>query len=297
MYAFGLPERRYLAHDGTSLAYWISRPPPETDTGYTVVLANGIGIARAVWRDFVQALRTRFTLVFWDYRCFYRSEIPADLRHLTLEDHARDIAGILEQESLQRVIMVGWSMGVQVSVESWRFASHRQVGFVLMNGTPGETLDTAFYLPGLRLWVPPLSRYLSHRHPERLRGVFSRVFRKELTLLMRSTRAVTSDVDMPMLEQLLEEYASLDFGVYFLILSSLGLHRPTHLEHIQVPALVLVGASDMFTPPVAGRKLARRLPKAELVQHPRGSHYMLIEYPHDLLAQLEAFFAQRVMNL
>lgn len=297
MNAFGLSERRHLAHDGTSIAYWISRPPPATDTGFTVVLANGIGIARAVWRDFVAALGARFTLVFWDYRCFYRSEVPADLHRLTLEDHARDIAGILEQEALERVIMLGWSMGVQVSVESWRFASHRQVGFVLMNGTPGQTLDTAFHLPGLRLWVPPLSRYLSRRHPDRLRGVFSRVFRRELTLLMRSTRAVTPDVDVPMLERLLEEYATLDFGVYFLILSSLGLHRPTHLEHMDVPALVLVGASDLFTPPVAGRKLAKRLPKAELVQHPRGSHYMLIEYPQDLLAQLEAFLAQRVMNL
>lgn len=296
MEQFGIPEQHYTAHDNTRLSYWISRPPVSRDTGLTLVLANGIGISREVWAPFVAAFRDRYTLLFWDYRAFYRSQIPKDLKNLTLEDHGRDVEGILAQECLDKVVMIGWSMGVQVSLESWRFASHRLQGLILMNGTPGRTYETAFGLPGLSVWVPPVTNYLMKRHPHRLNQLKGKIFRRELGPVMRATGVVSRDVNMPLLHLILEEYARLDFGVYFHLLNALQHHDPRHLEQIRVPVLVLIGERDNFTPPVAGKKLHSHLPKAELDRLPFGTHYMILEYPEQLQQKIERFLSHRVLH-
>lgn len=291
---FGIPEKRYLTHDGIPLSYWVSRPNPAKDSGVTLCLANGIGISRLVWQDVVTAFRERYTLLFWDYRSFYRSATPPDPSHLRLEHHARDVAGLLALEKLERVVMIGWSMGVQVSLESWRFAGARQVGFVLMNGTSGRTFDTAFGLPGLIYWIPPLTEYLSRRHPHHLNRVLPNVFRKELSGVMQTAGVVARNVDRVLLERILEEYAQLDFGVYFYILNSLGRHAPAHLGRIQVPALVLVGGEDTFTPPLAGKVLRSSLPLAELERIEHGTHYMILEFQQEIRKLIEVFLENRV---
>lgn len=291
---FQIPEKRYVAHDGTVVSYWLSRPPAHSDQGLTLVLANGIGISRLVWQDLVETFRDRYTLLFWDYRSFYRSATPRDLARLTLADHGRDIAGILEAEKLRDVVMIGWSMGVQVSLEAWRFAGHRLRGMVLMNGTAGRTFDTAFGVPGLVYWVPPLTRYLMTRHPRPLNRVMKGLFRKELEKVMRGTGIVSRDVDRLKLQRLLEEYAKHDFSVYFRLLNELGHHTPDHLEQIKVPALVLVGEKDTFTPPLAGKRLKNALPMAELDRVKRGTHYMIIEYSEQIGSRIERFIDERV---
>lgn len=294
MEQFGIPERRYLAHDGTEISYWISRPDPSKDSGFTLMLANGIGISREVWQPFVNAFRDRFTLIFWDYRAFYRSQIPRSVQNLSIEDQGRDVEGILAQEGLSQVVMVGWSMGVQVSLESWRFAAHRLRGLILMNGTPGRTYETAFGLPGLSVWVPPVTRYLMKRHPHRLNQLKGTVFRRGLGPIMRATGVVSRDVNMSMLHVLLEEYARLDFSVYFHLLNALQHHDPQHLAQIHVPVLVLVGDRDNFTPPTAGKRLHGSLPKAELERLPLGTHYMILEYPEQIQQKIEQFISRRV---
>lgn len=291
---FGIPEKRFVTHDGIPLSYWISRPDPSRDSGLTLCLANGIGISRLVWQDIVTAFRDRCTLLFWDYRSFYRSATPPDPSQLKLECHARDAAGLLAHEKLEQVVMIGWSMGVQVSLESWRFAGHRQVGFVLMNGTSGRTFDTAFGVPGLIYWIPPLTEYLSRKHPHHLNRVLPNVFRRELSGVMQTAGVVARNVDRVLLERILEEYAQLDFGVYFYILNSLGRHAPAHLGRIKVPALVLVGSEDTFTPPLAGKVLRSALPLAELERIEHGTHYMILEFQQEIRKLIEGFLENRV---
>jgi pimeloyl-ACP methyl ester carboxylesterase len=292
---FGLPEHRIVSHDGTRIAYWISRPPPDKDTGIALAFSNGIGISRIVWQDYLAALRHRFTVMFWDYRSFYRSDRPADLHRLAIEDHARDLAAILEAEDLTRTVLVGWSMGVQVSIEAWEHARARIAGLVLMNGTAGRTFDTAFGLPGLIYWVPPVTRFLSRQYPHHLNRIMPYVFRKDTAKALKVTGVVGPTIDLELLGRILDEYGTHDYGIYFHLLNELGYHAPDHLESIDVPALVLVGGRDAFTPPVTGKKLRHRLKNAELEQIDDGTHYMLMEFPAKIRARLEQFVEARVL--
>ena len=56
---------------------------------------------------------------------------------------------------------------------------------------------------------------------------------------------------------------------------------------VQVPSLVLVGASDRLTPPSLGRQLGSILPKAQLVEMPDAGHMLVLERPQQT-AQLIA---------
>jgi pimeloyl-ACP methyl ester carboxylesterase len=61
-----------------------------------------------------------------------------------------------------------------------------------------------------------------------------------------------------------------------------ALHRHSAediLRHIKAPTLVIVGDKDNFTPPWLGRVMASRIPVAELVVVPGGTHGTIIEEP------------------
>ena len=53
---------------------------------------------------------------------------------------------------------------------------------------------------------------------------------------------------------------------------------------IQSPTLVMVGDSDLITPPVQARELARQL------SHTDAGHMVLLEQPGILAREMEAFF-------
>ena len=289
----GFEERRHEADDGTSVAYWINDSPASADTAEqgkpAIVLSNGIGCPRIVWQDLVSALGTDFTMIFWDYRGTFRSAVPRERTRLHLSDHARDIAGIIRREGLKKVVVLGWSMGVQVNLELWPLIGETMVGMVAINGSGGSTFDTALGVPGLAWWVPPLTHYLGTRHHALLNRILSTLFRTELLFVLRAAGLVGKHVDREMLAALIRGYARHDYDIYFRMLSGLGLHDPKHLGDIRCPVLILAGGRDILTPPITSKRLRARLPNAELKIRPDGTHFMPLEAPRWIRREVEAF--------
>ena len=65
--------------------------------------------------------------------------------------------------------------------------------------------------------------------------------------------------------------------------------RP-NLHKVIAPALVLVGAEDVLTPPFQSVEMAELMPNAKLRILPRGSHGLVAEYTDDVVAAIKAFF-------
>ncbi len=63
------------------------------------------------------------------------------------------------------------------------------------------------------------------------------------------------------------------------------------LEEIPVPALVLVGAKDVLTPPELAREMAAAIPSAALVEVPGSGHLSTMERPDAVTAALRAWLA------
>ena len=77
-------------------------------------------------------------------------------------------------------------------------------------------------------------------------------------------------------------------------LEKLGEHDASDvLAQIDVATLVIAGDRDLFTPRSQAERMARRIPGAEIMVVPGGTHYVAVEYPELVNLRIEKFFRER----
>jgi pimeloyl-ACP methyl ester carboxylesterase len=65
------------------------------------------------------------------------------------------------------------------------------------------------------------------------------------------------------------------------------------LPFVDVPALIIAGSRDFFTPRSAAERMARRIRGAEIMLIPGATHYAALEYPEMVNLRLEKFWRER----
>jgi len=265
----------------------------------TLMLANGLGGRLYAWKPLIDELGERYRLITWDYRGLFDS--PYDVvSRLSVRDHAEDALAILDAEGIERAVWVGWSMGVQVSLEAASIRPERFAGLVLLNGTYGHVFSSGFQ-PWFR--IPLLPRYLHEvtewvrKHPgvsRLLAGLSKRGTAVTLGLfwLVAGRRALGL---RPLLEQYTDDvYKPENFPNFLRLFQELDAHSAYHhLPRLRIPALVISGRFDVLTPPYQSREMARRLPDADHEHVRKGSHFVLLERPEQVLPRIERFLRER----
>jgi len=104
-----------------------------------VLLCDGIGCDGYVWRYLRPDLPERFGL-HPHYRGHGRTAAPKDPTHVSIEDLADDMASVLDDALVDRAVLVGHSMGVQVALETYRRHASRVAGLVLLCGAASHPL-------------------------------------------------------------------------------------------------------------------------------------------------------------
>src|SRR5262249_22303460 len=132
-------QRRLVASDGTGIAYEVVGSGDKT-----LVLANGLGGRLYAWAAAIEAFWREDRFITWDFRGLFASASPKSRRRLSVVHHVEDVGAILDAERVERAAFVGWSMGVQVSLDFAASFPERVAGLVLVNGTYGHVLSTGF---------------------------------------------------------------------------------------------------------------------------------------------------------
>ncbi|MFT3765329.1 MAG: alpha/beta hydrolase [Minicystis sp.] len=266
--------------DGTEIAY--HRTPAPFAGAPVVVLANGLGGTWQAWRGQMEYLADRCRFLTWDYRGLFDSARPSpdtDAAY-AVDRHVQDLHAILAAEGVERAALVGWSLGVQVVLEAFRRVPARVTSLVLINGTYGRPLDTLTPLPGAGAVIPPLLDVLRRAH-----GVATQVTRRtlgrpEAVTWLKRLGLIGKTLDDAVFAELCSSFARLDLEPYFRLLKAAGEHDAGRvLGSINVPALVIAGDRDPMTPRELAQQMARRIPEAEILVVPGGTHYVPVEYP------------------
>lgn len=291
-YLSTLRKGRAASPDGTAISYEVVG-----DGDKTIVLANGLGGRLYAWEELLGPLWRDYKLITWDYRGLFESS--CDHRRLAVVHHADDLDSILQAEGVKRAVLVGWSMGVQVSLEYAGNHPDSVAGLVLINGTYGHALSTGFQ-PFLS--VPFL--------PKRLHAILE-FFRKRPELLAYVARgarlselptaAAFSLTAGPMVlrhkklfHQYFEDVLGPSFPNYLRLFQELDAHSAYHLlPDIHAPALVVSGLMDPLTPAYQSEEMARRLPDATHLRLVRAGHFALMERPEIVVPAIERFLASR----
>ncbi len=287
--------RRLRSFDGTEIAYHVT-PEPFPGAPW-VILANGLGGTYLAWRGQIDYLRDRYRFVTWDYRGLYDSGRPRPDRAeaYDIPNHVRDLEAILNAEGIQKASFVGWSMGVQVLLESLKTQSVRDRvhDLILINGTYGRPLDTLSPLPGMKVVIPPLVELARKAHQLATRVTRKATGQPEAVTWFKRFGLIGPTLDDAVFSELVTAFGRLDTEPFFRNLAAIGRHdAEAVLGSVGVPTLVITGDHDLFTPRELAEQIARRIPGAELLIVRGGTHYTAVEYPELVSLRIERFWRE-----
>ena len=245
-------------------------------SGIPVVFAHAFPLNRTMWAPQVSAMADRVRCVAWDYRGLGESAAKPPF---TVDQYADDLAGLLDQLHLDKVVLAGCSMGGYVTLAFWR--RHRDRVRALVLADTRAAADTAQDLTK-RAGQITLAR------TEGATAVANALIQGVVGKTTREKQPDTYDAVHRMMAQ-----APVD-GIVGAIEAMM--HRPdstTLLAGIDVPTLIVVGDEDVLTPVKEARAMHEQIRGSRLEIIAQAGHLANLERPaafnHVLAEFLGAF--------
>ncbi len=246
--------------------------------GPPLLMINGFRRSRVVWLEGVlRPLAERFQLILMDNRGTGDSDKPED--GYSIEAFADDCAGVIAGLGLRRAHVFGVSMGGMIAQRvatrhpdqvyglalgctncgRGSVAPEKRIG-QLLRLVPNESMDArevarrqeeVYYMPGFRA-----------RERTLIDGMFDLVNQNPTP--PHAVRGHLKAID--------------------------AFDACGDLEQIKAPTLVITGADDPLIPAENSRRIAQRIPGAQLAVLPDASHFFWIEKPRETADALIRFF-------
>lgn len=261
----------------------------------TAILCDGIACDGFIWKYLWDDLARTVRVAHWHYRGHGRSGRPVDPERIDLLDHVNDLDQVRRAIGDGPVVLLGHSMGCQVAIESFRLRPERIRGLVLICGASGRITHTFRGTNVLAQLLPRLIERVD-AHPHIARALWSRV-PADMALWIGK---LTGDFDAGTihLEDLLpymKHMVDIDLPMFLHMLRSAGEHSAADLlPSIDVPALVIGGDKDSFTPPVYAEQMAAALPQGELLMLAGATHVAPLERKEIVNERIERFLRDKV---
>ena len=231
--------------------------------GTPVLLVHGMPFDHTMWRDHVDRLADRRRVLVPDLRGFGASTGPPE----TWTGYADDLAALLDHRCTPAAVVVGFSVGGQVTLELQARRPDLVAGLVLVDTAAGPDPD-----------------------PDGRRRLADRLLREGMDEyaveeLYRMIRLDCSDSVIHHVLGMMRDADPTGVAAAHRLRAGRSDHRP-RLGGITVPTAVIVGADDEFTPLSDAEELAR-IPGAELTVVPRAAHMPPVEQPALFAAALD----------
>lgn len=278
-----------ITADGATLAYRHWRAPATAPALPPLVLLHGAASNLTRWSEFTEqtALRATRDILRIDLRghgqSLYRGRI-------NLEIWCDDIAAILRQQGITRVILVGHCLGANIAATFATRYPAMTAGMVLIEPMLRAALTGS--LRTLRPFIPllkfaavliraanRLGLYRRHLQTINLREL-DREFRKRLAE-PGGGAALAKRYAAP-----LHDLKVIPSAIYLQDL--IEVERALPLEKIHAPFLALLSTGRTFTDPAITRELLSRLPQVD-IQTLESKHWIPTEQPQAMQNIIEAW--------
>jgi pimeloyl-ACP methyl ester carboxylesterase len=281
----GIEQRYLIARDGTKIGYQVRGQGP------ALVLANGLGGTYLAFQHVYRAVPNH-RVICWDYRGLYSSSQPQDGRANTVAHQVADLLEILDAEGIETFAMAGWSMGVQVCLETVRVAADRVAALLLINGTYGRAFGTVLGSRMIGRTIPTLLKLVKAQS-----GLVGAMTKKiagteMLVKAMVAAGMVSRTIDIEIFRAVAAGFQTIDWNIYSDLLNRLNEHDAFDvMAQVRVPTTVITGDKDILTPPKTAREIHRAVAGSRLTIIPGGTHYTPVEYPREVQAEVYEWLA------
>jgi pimeloyl-ACP methyl ester carboxylesterase len=288
-----MPIRESFAQgaDGTRLYVRERGGPSEL----TTILCDGICCDGYIWKYLWDELGLVTRVVHWHYRGHGRSAPPRDPERIDIAAHADDLDRVRQHVGDGPVVLVGHSMGCQVVLEAFRQRPEKIEGIVLLCGSSGRVTHTFHGTDLLARALPKLIQF-TEAHQGLMRGLWSRI---PLDTALK-VALTTGEVDKKTLDPAdfmpyLEHVTNMDLLLFLRMLRAAGEYSADEfLGSVDVPALVVAGTADTFTPFSLAEQLSRAMPKATLSALASATHVAPLEHRETVGKSVAEFLKERL---
>lgn len=255
-------------------------------SGYPIVCLHGHPGNRRCMNVFTDELSQQFQTIAPDLRGYGLSRAPAAF---AMADHLDDLTELLDALAIQNCIILGWSLGGILAMETALQHPHRVSGLILLgtaarprgNHPPISWQDNALTAiaslinrlsPGDRWHIEALGkrslyRYLIQQHtPE----AYQRLADEALPAFLQTSRSAQTALNQALRQ---------------------GYDRLAEVEKITAPSLVLCGECDRHITAASSQQTARALPHSTLKTYPATAHLFPWEIPHQVISDIQTWLA------
>jgi 3-oxoadipate enol-lactonase len=226
-----------------------------------IVLSNGIFMSTASWGFQIAALKQHFRVLVYDCRGMWQSEHPAG--PYSIEQHADDLAALLQGLGIEKAHIAGISYGGEISMV---FAvKHPEMTRSLIVSSSVSHIESLLHAIG-ESW----QKALASQNGDMVFAVtlpynFSEQWLQTNQAVLSNTRARYAQLDCVSGLALMNAFMEFDFT--------------PQLHRITAPTLVLVGEQDILKTPHYAHIIASAIPGAEYIKIPDAGHAVCLEKP------------------
>lgn len=260
--------------NGINLYYELHGP----EDGDVLVLSNGIMMSTASWALQTSVLEKHLHVLLYDCRGMWQSDHPAG--PYNMEQHADDLAGLLDALGIQKAHIGGISYGSEISLVFALRYPERTQSLLVIDGVSEVP-------PFLKAQTYPWRMAAERNDPELLLRTsvhmnFSEGWMAANQAYIDASVAAYSRLDMPSFISMMDSFASYNIT--------------DRLSEIKCPTLIAVGEEDL----IKGRRYAEimtaRIPQAEYMVVPGAGHALCLDKPDALNTLLLGFVLKHGAN-
>jgi len=278
-----------VAPDGTRIYYDVRGSGERT-----ILIADGFGCDGFNWPYFFEHFQSTFKIVLVRYRGHGKSEKPYDMHNLTMEHLADDIAAVLNHAELHRPILMAYSMGVQIALEFVNRNKDAVEALIFVNGNYQYPIDTFHDTPTLKNAFP-LLYHASTRYSALVAPMMR--FGTSLGLVRRLARHLECNPNLCRQKDIdiyFEHIGNMDPDLAVRMMNYASSHSAEpYLPQVKLPALIVAGEKDAFTPMWVSRLMHERMPTSELFVVKGGTHVSYLEQPLAISLRIEKFLRSK----
>jgi pimeloyl-ACP methyl ester carboxylesterase len=255
------PDRAVDSLDGVTIVYHI-----EGQGSPTLVFVHGWNCDRSFWRDQVAYFAQTHTVVAIDLPG--HGESGTARKDWAIQAFGADVAAVVKAEGLKRVLLVGHSMGGEVSLEAARLLSGRAIGII--------GVDT----------FQDFAAVLSPEEIASAMTYYRANFKASMEMIARSM--FPWGVDPNLVDRVVRGMMNANPGISLAVMEALFGYRPDRaLREVRLPIRVI--NSDRRPTNIAGnRKMAASF--GARIMTGRG-HFLFMETPGEFNHVLEQTIA------
>ncbi len=275
----------FESFDGTKIYY------EDRGEGPPIIFAYGIACGTNHWRHQIRYFSQNYRCITFDYRGHNKSAVPKARENLSIDALARDVQKLCQILKIEKASFWGHSFGAQVLIRTFDMTPELFGSLVFINGFATNPIQGMFGIDT----VGTAFKFFKQGYeqmPETISWVWRAAVTNPLTLRLTGLAGgfnldLTSFKDI---EIYTRGVASLEVDVFLQLFEQMVNYdgRPV-LERINVPTLIIGGASDSVTSLRYQKTLHNMISGSELQIVPYGSHCTQLDMPDLVNLRIEKF--------